>query len=100
MRILFLSNLFSLYENILRKALSELNLSGFTISDQPNEKVDEVEFIIYSPTRKNKAIVTHDFTSYRNNKAIFRLYAGVEPLINNNTIDCPLVKMVDNDHIS
>ena len=96
MRILFLSNLFSSYESLLRKALSELNLSGFTISDQPNEKVDEVEFIIYSPTRKNKAIVTHDFTNYRNNKAIFSLYAGVESLINNNSFDCLLVKMIDN----
>ncbi|MDG2354812.1 MAG: glyoxylate/hydroxypyruvate reductase A [Paracoccaceae bacterium] len=95
MRILFMSNLFSSYESPLRKALFELNVATFDMSDKLHERMHEVEFIIYSPVKVDDQLIVQDFSIYENNKAVFSLYAGVEHIINNPSLDRPLVKMVD-----
>ncbi len=95
MRILFLSDLFPSYEISLRQALKERGLPECTMSDKKTEKVQEVEFIIYSPVKSNGRVIRHDFSTYINNKAVLSIYAGVEHLLNNSSLNCPLVKMVD-----
>ena len=95
MRILFMSDLLSVYDAPLRKALSELPLPEPYLSDKINEKTHEVEFIIYSPVQKDGGTVSRDFSIYTNNRAVLSLYAGVEHLITNQSLNCPLVKMVD-----
>ncbi len=95
MRILFMSDLFSSYENPLRKALLELNVTAFDISDKLHERMDEVEFIICSPVKVDDQLIVQDFSIYENNRAVFSLYAGVEHIIKNPSLDRPLVKMVD-----
>tara|TARA_B100000029_G_scaffold509330_1_gene598277 strand:- start:26 stop:973 length:948 start_codon:yes stop_codon:yes gene_type:complete len=95
MRILFMSDLYSSYEPQLRKALLELNGPNFDISDKLDERIQEVEFIIYSPVKVDNQLIDRNFSIYDNNKAVFSLYAGVEHLTNNPSLNCPLVKMVD-----
>ena len=90
-----MSDLFASYERPLRKALSELNVMTFDLSDKLHEKMHEVEFIIYSPVKVHDQLIVRNFSIYENNKAVFSLYAGVEHIIKNPSLDCPLVKMVD-----
>ena len=96
MRILFMSDLLAFYEENLKRSLSELGLPSFTLSDETAEKVNEVEFIIYSPVQASDGTtIERDFSSYKNLRAVLSLYAGVEYLTKSPTLNCPLVKMVD-----
>mgnify|MGYP001253604937 CR=1 FL=1 len=96
MRILFMSDLLAFYEEDLKRSLSELGLPSPTLSNEIAEKVDEVEFIIYSPVQASDGTtVERDFSSYKNLRAVLSLYAGVENLTKNPTLNCPVVKMVD-----
>ena len=96
MRILFMSDLLAFYEEDLKRSLSELGLPSPTLSDEIAEKVDEVEFIIYSPVQASDGTtVERDFSSYKNLRAVLSLYAGVEYLTKSPTLNCPVVKMVD-----
>jgi glyoxylate/hydroxypyruvate reductase A len=51
---------------------------------------DAVDFIIYAPTGPLK-----DFTPYTNLRAVLSLWAGVERIIGNATLQVPLARMVD-----
>jgi glyoxylate/hydroxypyruvate reductase A len=96
MRILFMSDLLTFYEEDLKRSLFELGLPAFTFSDVVAEKVDEVEFIIYSPVQASDGTtIERDFSSYKNLRAVLSLYAGVECLTKSPTLNCPVVKMVD-----
>ena len=96
MRILFMSDLLAFYEEDLKRSFSELGLPLPTLSDETAEKVDEVEFIIYSPVQASDGTtVERDFSSYKNLRAVLSLYAGVEYLTKSPTLNCPIVKMVD-----
>ena len=96
MRILFMSDLLGFYEDDLKRSFSELGLPLPTLSDETAEKVDEVEFIIYSPVQASDGTtVERDFSSYKNLRAVLSLYAGVEYLTKSPTLNCPVVKMID-----
>ena len=76
MRILFMSDLLAFYEDDLKRSFSELGLPLPTLSDETAEKVDEVEFIIYSPVQASDGTtVERDFSSYKNLRAVLSLYA-------------------------
>ena len=53
-------------------------------------KPANIDYMIHSPDGK-----INDFTPFINLKAILTLWAGVEDIINNPTITCPLVRMKD-----
>ena len=96
MQILFMSDLFLNYQENLKLALSELGLKSCTLSDELVEKEDDVEFIVYSPVQaSNGTKIDRDFSPYKNLRAVLSLFAGVESLVKNPTLNCPLVKMVD-----
>lgn len=49
-----------------------------------------IDYIIYSPDGP-----IHDFTPFTQLKAILSLWAGVETLVRNQTVPCPIVRMVE-----
>ena len=66
-----MSDLLTFYEEDLKRSLSELGLPAFTFSDVVAEKVDEVEFIIYSPVQASDGTtIERDFSSYKNLRAV------------------------------
>ena len=76
------------YEAPLRKALSEKDLDGYTLSmDLPADRVD---YVIYAPNSP-----LQDFTPYTRAKAVLNLWAGVEGIVGNETLTQPLTRMVD-----
>ena len=55
-----------------------------------NIKPSEADYIIYAPTSS-----LQDFSSYTKLKAVLNLWAGVEGVTNNKTLNVPLARMVD-----
>tara|TARA_B100000963_G_C22574488_1_gene647723 strand:- start:89 stop:1039 length:951 start_codon:yes stop_codon:yes gene_type:complete len=96
MKILFLSDLFTYYKESLYHELSRIGIKNFELVTESNNSKNDVHFIIYSPTQKNGKKVKWDFSSYKNLKAVLSLYAGIEDIVRNETLKCPLIKMIDN----
>ena len=75
------------YKAPLQDALDDKSLDyelGITITPS------EVDYIIYAPT-----ISLQDFSPYTKLKAVLNLWAGVEGVTNNKTLNVPLARMVD-----
>ena len=87
-----MSDLFESYKIPLEKALKDLEHPRVEISNNHGRDSNNVEFIIYSPNSSNER---PDFSIYKNNKAVLSLFAGVENLVYNKSLKCPLIKMVD-----
>ncbi len=75
------------YEPPLRKAFADLGLDVDLRTEFPPEDVD---YLIYAP---NSSV--SDFGPYVNCKAVLNLWAGVDQIVGNPTLDKPLTRMVD-----
>ncbi len=72
----------------LQKTFSEFELDFELLLK--TRKPEEIDYLVLSPDGE-----INDFTPFTNLKAIMTLWAGVENLIHNKTIKCPLVRMND-----
>ncbi|PQM66165.1 MAG: glyoxylate/hydroxypyruvate reductase A [Rhodobacteraceae bacterium] len=79
-----------IYQEFLNGKLTSHGFTDFQIFRETDTKIEDFDFVIYAPKNKNE-----DFSRYKNLKAIFSLWAGIETIISNETIDVPLIKMVD-----
>tara|TARA_Y100001933_G_scaffold187007_1_gene185978 strand:+ start:4446 stop:5396 length:951 start_codon:yes stop_codon:yes gene_type:complete len=100
MKILFLSDLFTYYKESLSDELLKLGVKNFELTTETDNYKNDICFIIYSPTQKNGKKVKRDFSSYKNLIAVLSLYAGIEDIVENETLKCPLIKMIDNDGLT
>lgn len=75
------------YEVPLRNALHNVGLAFDLVTDAAPETVD---YIVYAPNSQ-----VQDFTPYTRLRAVLNLWAGVEDVIGNATLDAPLCRMVD-----
>ncbi len=75
------------YEVPLKSALAQANIEAEVSTDvEPSE----VDYIVYAP---NGPVV--DFSPYTKAKAVLNLWAGVEDVVDNQTLTVPLCRMVD-----
>ena len=100
MKILFMSDLLPLYKETLTEELVKRGIKNFELSTSYYNSDDDVKFIIYSPVIKNGEKLKRDFSKYINLKAVLSLYAGIEDFIGNETLKCPLIKMIDKDGLT
>jgi glyoxylate/hydroxypyruvate reductase A len=75
------------YEAPLTKALHN---AGLTFDLRTQFPPDKVDYIVYAPNS-----TVQDFTGYSRLKAVLNLWAGVEDVIGNPTLNVPLARMVD-----
>jgi glyoxylate/hydroxypyruvate reductase A len=80
------------YETPLRAALDATGLPYLLDTDMPPEAVD---YIVYAP---NSDI--QDFGPYTRLKAVLNLWAGVEAVVCNKTLNVPLARMVDDEGLT
>jgi len=64
--------------------------AGLTVNLSRDHAPDVVDYIVFAPNGP----VT-DFSAYVNTKAVMSLWAGVETVVDNETLTQPLVRMVD-----
>jgi glyoxylate/hydroxypyruvate reductase A len=76
------------YQAPLRAALADAGLGDATLSLDADPA--KVEYIIYAP---NSGL--EDFTPFPRLKAVLNLWAGVEDVVGNTTLQVPLARMVD-----
>jgi glyoxylate/hydroxypyruvate reductase A len=76
------------YEAPLRRALAKSRVSdkGLTLDAAP----ETVDYIVYAPNS-----TVQDFRPYTRLKAVLNLWAGVEEVVGNETLQVPLARMVD-----
>lgn len=88
--VLFLSTpkRWAAYQAPLGRALAAAGLDARLAEDLPD---DEVEYIVYAPG----GATDHDFTRFPRLKAVLSLWAGIETVIGNPTLNVPLTRMVD-----
>ena len=82
-----LTERWDMYENHLRKAFVDF---GLDIDLRPEFPPEDVDYLIYAP---NSSV--QDFTPYVKCKAVLNLWAGVDQIVGNPTLDKPLTRMVD-----
>ena len=89
-KVLFASNVINQSEWLewLTKAFREVDLEVSLVTQA--DKPASLDYIITSPCSK-----IQDYSPYTNLRAVFNLWAGVENIIHNSTIQCPLVRMND-----
>ena len=75
------------YQPVLTDALSK---AGLEVSLDNQMDTDQVDYIIYAPNGP-----VQDFTAYTRAKAVLSLWAGVEKVVGNATLQIPLTRMVD-----
>ena len=75
------------YETPLRNAFEKAGLDVDLRTEFPPEDVD---YIVYAPNS-----TVQDFTPYTKLKAVLNLWAGVEAVVGNETLNVPLARMVD-----
>lgn len=75
------------YEKPLRAALDRAGITAHLSCDIAPEDVD---YIVYAPNSD-----LQDFTPYTRSKAVLNLWAGVESITGNKTLNIPLARMVD-----
>ncbi|WP_208352536.1 2-hydroxyacid dehydrogenase [Pseudaestuariivita rosea] len=76
-----------IYEDALRKAFAE---AGLTVDLSLDHAPDQVDYIIYAP---NSGVT--DFTPFTRAKAVLNLWAGVENVVHDETLNIPLARMVE-----
>lgn len=75
------------YSAALTRAFAKAGVAARISNDLPPEEVD---YIAYSPKGP-----VQDFTPYTRLKAVMSLWAGIEKVVKNKTLDVPLTRMVD-----
>ncbi|QYX57658.1 glyoxylate/hydroxypyruvate reductase A [Roseovarius sp. SCSIO 43702] len=75
------------YQPLLDAALAR---EGIDAHVSPEIAPEEVDYIVYAPNGP-----VQDFTSYTRAKAVLSLWAGVEKIVDNETLTQPLTRMVD-----
>lgn len=75
------------YAPELRRALRDAGVDAELAESFPDEDVD---YIVFAP-----GCPIEDFSRFPNLKAVLRLWAGVEDVIDNQTITVPICRMVD-----
>lgn len=75
------------YEPALTAELSKAGIAANLSDDLPPEEVD---YIVYAPNGP-----VQDFTPFTRAKAVLSLWAGVEKIVDNQTLKIPLTRMVD-----
>ena len=85
--ILFSAAGWSTWEAPLRAALDETGVDYTLVTEAAPETVD---YMVYAPS---SGLV--DFTPYTGLKAVLSLWAGVEKIVGNATLQVPLARMVD-----
>ncbi|MGR3805359.1 2-hydroxyacid dehydrogenase [Marinibacterium profundimaris] len=86
-KILFSAENWSTWEAPLRTALDETGVAYDLVSDAAPETVD---YVVYAPSSG-----LLDFTPFTSLKAVLSLWAGVEKIVGNETLQVPLARMVD-----
>lgn len=76
------------YEPPLRQALSDVGLGDALLTTEAAPET--VDYIVYAPNSD-----VQDFTPYTRLKAVLNLWAGVEDVVGNPTLNVPLARMVD-----
>ena len=64
--------------------------AGLDVVLSPDLPADEVDYIVFAPTGP-----VQDFTPFTRAKAVLSLWAGVEKVVDNQTLTIPLTRMVD-----
>ena len=95
-----MSDLLPYYKEAFTKELLKKGVKNFKLSTNCNDSFEEVNFIIYSPVKKNGVKLQRDFSQFKNLKAVLSLYAGIEDFIGNKTLKCPLIKMIDKNGLT
>ncbi len=95
-----MSDLFKYYEDRLYKELLRIGIKKFQLINDCDNCENDVNFIIYSPTLNNGEKIKRDFSNFKNLKAVLSLYAGIEDIVGNETLKCPLIRMVDEDGLT
>ena len=90
MPILFASPKWQEYRIFLKNAFNKYGLDFKEITTDHEIEPGTVEFLIYSSDSSLK-----DFSVFKNMKAVLNLWAGVEDIIHNKTLNKPLVRLVD-----
>ena len=75
------------YKTLIPEALAAQGVEASFSSDMAPEQVD---YIVYSPMGP-----VQDFTPFTRLKAVLSLWAGVERIVGNKTLNVPLCRMVD-----
>ena len=75
------------YKSLIPAALANKGIEATFARNIPTQ---DVEYIVYSPLGP-----VQDFTPFRNLKAVLSLWAGVERIVGNQTLQAPLCRMVD-----
>ena len=75
------------YRDVLPAALAE---AGVSADIGPDILPEEAEYIVYSP-----ASMLQDFSVFPRLKAVLNLWAGVEEVVGNRTLQVPLARMSD-----
>ena len=75
------------YEQPLRAALDDRGIAAELVMEANPARVD---YIVYAPNSD-----VQDFTPYTRLKAVLNLWAGVENVVGNETLNAPLCRMVD-----
>lgn len=75
------------YEAPLRAALAEAGIAATLATEMAPETVD---YIVYAPNS-----TVQDFTPFTRLKAVLNLWAGVEAVVGNTTLNVPLARMTD-----
>ena len=75
------------YEAPLREAIAAKGVAAHISTDMAPETVD---YIVYAPNSE-----LQDFAPYTRAKAVLNLWAGVEAIVGNPTLQIPLCRMVD-----
>ena len=90
MKILFSSKEWNTYSPLLKKNLLSNNLDPEILINNPDSFENDIKYIIYSPNSN-----LQNFKVFPNLKAVLSLWAGVEKIVKNNTLDVPLVRLID-----
>lgn len=64
--------------------------AGLDVALSPDHAAPDVDYIVYAPSND-----LQDFTEFTNCKAVLSLWAGVERIVDNNTLTQNLCRMVD-----
>ena len=78
-----MSDLLPFYKETLTNELEKKGIKNFKLSTNCNDSFEEVNFIIYSPVKKNGVKLNRDFSQFKNLKAVLSLYAGIEDFVGN-----------------
>ncbi len=90
MTILFASDGWEIYREPLKQAFDEFGINFKEVTTNQNLNKADIEFIIYSPKSG-----LSDFSGFSNLKAVLNLWAGVDEIVSNSTLECTLVRMID-----